>query len=102
VYRLHDPGVLKCWRAADGEQVYAQRLEGVGTTWASPIVDARGRIFFANAGKSFVIRSGAEFEVLAVNDLDDANHPSPAVASGRMYLVGSKNVYCIGRPRTTR
>jgi outer membrane protein assembly factor BamB len=97
VYRLHDPGVLKCWRASDGAQVYAKRLDGLETTWASPIVDARGRIFFANAGKSFVIRSGPEFEVLAANDLQDLNHPSPAVASGRMYLVGSKNVYCIGK-----
>lgn len=95
VYRLHSPGILKCWGLKDGKQVYAKRLDGISTTWASPIVDGNGRIYFANAGKSFVIRSGQTFEVLAVNDLGDGNHASPAVAGGRVFLVGMKNVYCI-------
>jgi outer membrane protein assembly factor BamB len=96
VYRLHNPGVLKCWEAATGKQVYAQRLEGISTTWASPIADPQGRIFFANAGKSYVIQSGPDFRVLAVNDLGDGNHPSPAVGPGRLLLVGMKDLYCIG------
>ncbi len=97
VYRLHNPGVLTCWEAATGKQVYARRLEGISTTWASPIADPQGRIFFANAGKSYVIQSGPEFRVLAVNDLGDGNHPSPAVAPGRLLLVGMEDLYCIGR-----
>jgi outer membrane protein assembly factor BamB len=96
VYRLHNPGILKCWEAATGKEVYAKRLEGISTTWASPIADPRGRIFFANAGKSYVIQAGAEFRVLAVNDLGDGNHPSPAVAGAKLFLVGLKNAYCIG------
>src|SRR5262249_5820328 len=50
VYRLHTPGILKCWDAGSGSLVYAERLEGISTTWASPVVDADGRLFFANAG----------------------------------------------------
>ena len=96
VYRLHGSGILKCWEATTGKQVYAERLAGISTTWASPIADAHGRLFFANAGKSYVIQSGPEFRVLAVNDLDDGNHPSPAVAGGNLFLVGMKNLYCIG------
>ena len=61
----------------------------------SPIVHGNGLIYYANAGKSIVIRSGPQFKLLAVNDLGDGNHPSPAVADGRMFLVGMKNVYCI-------
>lgn len=95
IYRLHSPGILKCWRLEDGGQVYAKRLDGVSTTWASPIIDGNGRIYYANAGKSFVIRSGPQYELLAVNDLGDGNHASPAVANGRMFLVGMKNMYCI-------
>ncbi|MBN2475139.1 MAG: PQQ-like beta-propeller repeat protein [Pirellulales bacterium] len=95
VYRLHMPGVLKCWRLTDGRQVYAKRLAGISTTWASAVVDGNGRIYYANAGKSFVIQSGPEFKVLAENDLGDGNHPSPAVARGSMFLVGLENVYCI-------
>jgi outer membrane protein assembly factor BamB len=98
VYRLHDPGILKCWKVSNGEQVYAKRLEGITTTWASPIADPAGRIYFASAGKSFVIQAGPEGKVLALNDLDDANHASPAASGGRIYLVGLKAVWCIGRP----
>ena len=98
VYRLHTPGILKCWEMATGKQVYAERLEGISTTWASPIADPQGRLFFANAGKSYVIKTGPEYRVLAVNDLGDGNHASPAVANGRLFLVGMKNLYCVGNP----
>lgn len=99
LYRLTSPGVLKCYDIADGRRLYAERLEGLFSTWASPIVDGRGRIFFATGGKSYVIQSGPEFKILGVSDLGDGNHPSPAVSAGRMILVGSKNVHCIGLDR---
>jgi outer membrane protein assembly factor BamB len=99
VYRLHSPGVLRCWQASDGKQLYVQRLDGISSTWASPVADGEGHIFFANAGKSFVIEAGREYKLLATNDLGDPNHASPALAAGRMFLVGTKNVYCIGKTR---
>lgn len=97
VYRLHSPGVLKCWEAASGRQLYAERLDGLSSTWASPIADPAGRLYFANAGKSYVIQAGPEFRVLAVNDLGDGSHPSAAAANGRLFLVGQKNLFCVGK-----
>jgi outer membrane protein assembly factor BamB len=96
LYRLHTPGVLRCMEVSSGKQLYAERLDGISTTWASPIADADGRLFFANAGRSYVIQAGPEFRVLAVNDLDDGSHPSPAAAEGRLFLVGKERIYCIG------
>jgi len=89
--------VLKCFEAATGKLVYAERLEGISTTWASPIADAAGHLFFANAGKGYVLQTGPEFRVLAVNELVDGNHASPAVAGGSLILVGAKHLHCIGR-----
>lgn len=97
VYRLHTPNILKCWNAETGQQVYAQRLDKLTSGWASPVADGSGRIYFATAGVSYVIKAGDEFEVLAINDLGDANHPSPAVADGKLFLVGSRNVFCVGK-----
>jgi outer membrane protein assembly factor BamB len=97
LYRLGRSGVLKCYELATGRPLYSGRLDGLSSTWASPIADPAGRIYFANAGKSFVIQAGAEFKILAANDLHDGSHPSPAVAAGRMYLVGQKQVFCIAR-----
>jgi len=96
VYRLHTPNILKCWELTTGKQVYAERLEGLSSTWASPLADANGRLYFANAGKSYVIQSGPDFHVLAVNELGDGNHCSPAVANQKLFLTGLKNLYCVG------
>ena len=97
VYRLQSPGVLKCWNADTGDKVYSQRLEGLTSTWASPVVDAAGRLYFASGGKSYVIDAGPQFKTLAVNDLGDANHASAAAAGGRLYIVGMKRLHCIGK-----
>jgi outer membrane protein assembly factor BamB len=96
VYRLHSPGIVKCWETATGKERYAERLAGLSSTWASPIADPNGRLYFANAGKSYVLQAGPEFRVLAVNDLEDGSHPSPAAARNRLYLLGQKNLYCVG------
>jgi outer membrane protein assembly factor BamB len=95
VYRLHTPGVLRCMEVSSGKEVYSERLDGISSTWASPIADPDGRLFFANAGRSYVVQAGPQFRVLAVNDLDDANHPSPAAANGRLFLVGKEKLYCV-------
>ncbi|MBC7815704.1 MAG: PQQ-like beta-propeller repeat protein [Planctomycetaceae bacterium] len=96
VYRLHTPNILKCWKADTGEQVYAQRLERLTSTWASPIADAAGRLYVATAGVSYVIQTGDEFNALAINDLGDPNHASPAVSNGKLFLVGTRHLFCVG------
>jgi hypothetical protein len=101
VYRLTRNKRVRCWSLSDGKEIYSEKLEGVSTTWASPVADAQKRIYFASAGKSYVIQSGPKFKVLGVSDLGDSNHPSPAVADGRMFLVGMKNIYCIGKKSST-
>jgi outer membrane protein assembly factor BamB len=96
LYRLRTPGFLQCWEMATGKEVYSERLQDISTTWASPIADPKGHLFFANAGKSYIIQAGPEFRILAINDLGDGNHPSPAAAKDRLFLVGMKNIYCLG------
>lgn len=95
LYRLHNPESLHCWKLTDGASVYLKRLPGVSTA-ASPIATADGRIYCASAGKSFVVKAGAEFEILATNELDDPSAASPAVAGGRLFLKGGKYLWCVG------
>ncbi len=96
LYRLLSSGVLKCWKLETGDPVYTERLEGVSSA-ASPIATAEGRIYCASAGRSYVIKAGAKFEVLAVNDLGDGSSASPAVADGRLFLKGRKFLWCVGK-----
>jgi len=99
-HRLRTPGFLQCWEMASGKKIYSERLKDISTNWASPIADPKGRLFFANAGKSYVVQAGPEYRILAINDLGDGNHPSPAAAKGKLFLVGMKNIYCIGTEHT--
>jgi outer membrane protein assembly factor BamB len=94
LYRLHSPGVLKCLKLSTGEVVYSERLTGV-SVHASPIAAPDGRIYLASAGKTYVVKAGEKFEILATNDLGDDSAASPAVADGRMFLKGRKMLYCV-------
>ena len=95
VWRTHSPEILKCFKLADGALAFSERLAGI-STWASPIATADGRIYFASAGKSYVLQAGGKLEVLATNDLGEDNRASAAVSDGRIYLRGDKTLYCIG------
>jgi outer membrane protein assembly factor BamB len=95
VVRLISGGVVRVWSTADGKETDKQRLDKLGSSWASPIVDGNGRIYFATGGKSYVVQSGPQLKILTVNDLGDPNHASPAVSRGKLYIAGLKNLYCI-------
>jgi outer membrane protein assembly factor BamB len=96
LYRPHNPGVLRCWELATGREVYAERLEGISTS-ASPIATADGRLYFASAGRSYVVKAGPKFELLATNDLGEPSQATPAVAGGRIYLKGTRSLFAIGK-----
>jgi len=96
LYRLTSSGRLVCWDLATGAQLYAEPLEGISSTWASPIADPAGRLYFVNGGRSYVVQAGPEFRRLAINDLGDPGHASAAVSSGRLFIVGTKYLTCVG------
>lgn len=95
IFRLHGNGVFVCRSLKTGERVYEKRI-GTSSAWASPIVDANGRIYLASAGRSVVVQAGGTFEPLANNDLGDPGHASPAVADGRLFLLGQSKLWCVG------
>jgi outer membrane protein assembly factor BamB len=95
LYRLQHPDVVHAYRLADGTEVFAERLSGASAI-PSPVATADGRIYFASGGKSYVLRAGPKADVLGVSDLGDPSPASPAVADGRLFLKGGRNLYCIG------
>ena len=99
VFRTHNPETIKCLRLSTGELVFNERLPGV-STWASPFATPDGTIYFASAGKSHVIKIGGDggtnLVVLATNDIGEENRATAAVADGKIFLRGNKNLYCIG------
>ncbi|MEO8350260.1 MAG: PQQ-binding-like beta-propeller repeat protein [Chthoniobacteraceae bacterium] len=96
VWRTHNPEILKCIRLDTGKLEFQERLPGI-STWASPFTTPDGRIYFASAGRSYVLRAGPKLEVLATNEIGDESRASAAVSDGRIFLRGQKNLYCIGK-----
>jgi outer membrane protein assembly factor BamB len=87
-------GILSAFDARTGERSYVERIDGVPNVYASPI-GATGRVYVAGReGAVAVIRSGPEFELLAVNELDDGFDASPVAVDGELYLRG-KHLYRI-------
>jgi outer membrane protein assembly factor BamB len=95
IYRVGGGSRLLCMKVQDGSKVYEDKLTAA-SPWACPVVTADGRLYFATAGVSYVIQAGAEFKVLAKNDLGEPSQASPAVANGKIYLRSKKSLFCIG------
>jgi outer membrane protein assembly factor BamB len=103
LFRASPPGIIRCWSVSDGRLIFEERLEGV-PTYPSPVATKDGRIYFASAGKSCVIKAGPKLEVLATNELGEGERnewtrtgPSAAVSEGRIFLRGPQALICIGK-----
>ena len=99
LYFLRDStGVLNCLDARTGEELYyGQRLDGIKRVHASPLA-AAGRIYWASReGVVAVVKAGAEFEVLATNQLDDCFEASPVAIGKQLLLRGSESPVLPGR-----
>jgi outer membrane protein assembly factor BamB len=60
-------------------------------------VGADGKVFTASEeGKVSVLKAGPQWEILAVNAMDDSIHATPAIADGRIYLRTHSALYCFG------
>jgi outer membrane protein assembly factor BamB len=93
-----DKGTLTCYEARTGKAVYEkQKLGARNTITASPIA-GDGRIYVqTEGGECYVVKPGPEFEILAVNKLDEVFCASPAVSAGKIFLRGRKHLYRIGK-----
>jgi outer membrane protein assembly factor BamB len=99
LYRIADPGLIRCWKVETGDLVYEERTPKI-TPSSSPIASADGRIYFASPGRSYVIKAGPKFEVLATNDLEPEggqDYTTAAVSDGRIFIKGRSYLWCIGK-----
>ncbi len=95
LYVVNDGGVASCFDADTGDQLWQNRLEGSFS--ASPVF-AGGHIYATNeAGKTFVIKAGDRFELVAQNDLAHGGFATLAIAGGQVFLRTEHSLFCIGR-----
>lgn len=89
-------GIVGCYDAKTGRQLFKQRLDnGKGFT-SSPWVLGDKVFCLDESGQTFVLTAGDTLEVAAVNKLDDTFWSSAAVVGDRLLLRGVNRLYCIG------
>lgn len=93
IYMVGDTGIASCVNASTGEQIWQQRIGGEYS--ASPVY-ADGRLwFFAEDGRTTVLKPGRTFEKIAENRLDDGFLASPAIAGKAFFLRTRTHLYRI-------
>ena len=93
LYVLMDNGVLACLDGKTGDEQYRKRLGGDCNS--TPIA-GDGRVYLSNNdGKTFVVRAGREYELLATNDLGERISASPAITGPRLIYRTDSHLYCI-------
>ena len=90
-------GSINCYEAETGKKIYTERLKGARMIAASPILAGSTLYIVEESGKTHLVKTGPEFELLGTNVLDDLVWSSPAIAGDRVLIRGTKALYCIQR-----
>jgi outer membrane protein assembly factor BamB len=98
-YMVKTGGIITSINATTGAILKQGRApSALGEYYASPVA-ADGKIFVASQeGKITVLKAGAEWDVLSVNDLHEEINATPALAAGRLYVRTRERIYCFSQP----
>jgi outer membrane protein assembly factor BamB len=97
LFMVNDSGILISFDPATGDLIKQGRLKGaIDKYFASP-VGAEGRVYLISQdGTVTVVKAVGDWEVLAVNALDEEVFATPAIAGGRLYIRTTSALHCYG------
>ena len=97
LYLTTDRGILTCIDAKTGAVVYeGGRIPIPATFTASPVAFDGKILLTSEDGDTFMVKAGPKHEIIGTNSIGEPVYASPAIADGRIYIRGEKNIYCIG------
>lgn len=87
LYTLNNNGVLSCYRADDGTQLYQTRIGEAGTSFSASPIAADGALYLASeTGDVFVLKAGPTPELLHKNTMDEVVMATPAASDGLLIV----------------
>jgi outer membrane protein assembly factor BamB len=97
LYLTTDRGILTAIDAKTGEVKYeGGRIPVPATFTASPVAFEGKILMTSEDGDTYMVKAGPKHEILGTNSVGEAVYASPAIADGRIFIRGEKNLYCIG------
>jgi outer membrane protein assembly factor BamB len=99
LFMVNDSGILLAIDPSSGNVLKQGRLKGaIDKYFASP-VGADGKVFLVSQdGTASVVEAKGDWEILAVNPLDDEVFATPAIADGKIYVRTKSTLYAFAKP----
>ena len=95
IYMVHERGDLTCLNARDGAVIWKTRLKD---QFNASVLYSSGNIYlFSLKGKTYVIKPGLSFQLVAENQLDGIIKATPAIVRDNVILRTDKFLYRIGK-----
>ncbi|HEY0762910.1 MAG TPA: PQQ-binding-like beta-propeller repeat protein [Pyrinomonadaceae bacterium] len=98
LYMINDSGILVSFDPATGNVLKQGRLHGAIDKYFSSPVAADDKVYLiGQGGQVSVLKAGGDWQVLAVNELDDECYATPAIADGHIYIRTRSALYSFGK-----
>ena len=96
LYLMTDRGLLTCLDVTTGKVVYeGARVPKPVLFIASPVAYEGKILLTSEEGDTFMLKAGPKHELIRTNSLGEPVYASPAIADGKLFIRGEKNLYCI-------
>ncbi|HLY20716.1 MAG TPA: PQQ-binding-like beta-propeller repeat protein [Bryobacteraceae bacterium] len=96
LYTVSNNGILNVYEAKTGKKVYQQRVGEGGSFVASPVL-AGGKLYISSEdGDVYVVKAGAQYELLAKNPIGEPILATPALAGDLLLVRSARHLYAIG------
>ncbi len=89
-------GILSCLDAKTGKPHYsASRVDGINSTYASPIA-ANGYVYLTDRnGTTVVIKDADKLQIVATNSVGETVDATPAPVDNELFIRGEQHLFCI-------
>lgn len=96
LYICNDRGVLACYNAKTGEQMYQQRIHDQAMGFSASPVASDGKIYFPSEdGDVYVLRAGPKYELLSINPMGEPLMATPAISDGMIIIRGQNHLFAV-------
>lgn len=96
-------GILLCYDARTGEEVYKQRVGSMNGAFTASPVASDGKLYLADEyGDVHIVQAGPEFKLVATNRLYESCLASPAISGNLMFVRTVGHLFAIGKGGETK
>lgn len=96
LYVVSANGVLTVFDATTGERAYKRRIGDTGGAYSASPIAADGRIYLTSEdGDIFVLAAGPEYELLAINRMNEVCLATPAISEGQIFIRTTDHLFAV-------